>query len=151
LAVAAALATAAAVSAAARPAPSLEGFDIRTGRHVSLADYAGKRVVVNTWGSWCRDCVQEAPDLKRFAAMHPEVQMLGIDVHDTKAGARYFYAHHDEDWPSIFDPTGTIAQRFGADGAPVTFFLDRRHRIVVVAYGAQRLSVLNALYRKTLR
>ena len=74
---------------------------------------------------------------------------LGIDIHDTKAGAKRFYAQYDEDWPSVFDPTGRIAKRFGADSAPVTFFLDRRHRIVAVVYAAGTLAQFNAAYRKT--
>ena len=148
VALAVALAAPTAISAT-RPAPSLEGVDARTGRHISLAAYAGRRVVINVWGSWCSECVLESADLKRFAATHRDVQMLGIDIHDTKAGAKRFYAQYDEDWPSVFDPTGRIAKRFGADSAPVTFFLDRRHRIVAVVYAAGTLAQFNAAYRKT--
>ena len=83
------------------------------------------------------------------APTHRDVQMLGIDIHDTKAGAKRFYAQYDEDWPSVFDPTGRIAKRFGGDSAPVTFFLDRRHRIVAVVYAAGTLVQFNAAYRKT--
>jgi peroxiredoxin len=145
-----ALAAPTAISAV-RPAPRLEGVDARSGRHLSLADYAGKRVVINVWGSWCIECVVESADLKRFASTHRDVQLLGIDIHDTRAHAKQFYKQYDEDWPSIFDPSGKIAKRLGASTAPVTFFLDRRHRIVAVVRGQGTLADFNAAYRKTLR
>src|SRR5437870_2755609 len=90
----AALAAPTAISAV-RPAPRLEGSEARTGRHISLSDYAGKRVLINVWGSWCIECVAESADLKRFASTHRDVQMLGIDIHDTRAHAKQFYKQHD--------------------------------------------------------
>ncbi len=133
-----------------RPAPRLEGSEARTGAHLSLTDYAGKRVLINVWGSWCIECVAESADRKRFASSHRDVQMLGIDIHDTRPHAKQFYKEHDEDWPSIFDPSGRIARRLGANSAPVTFFLDRRHRIVAVVRGQGTLADFKAGYRKTL-
>ncbi|MBA3329695.1 MAG: TlpA family protein disulfide reductase [Actinobacteria bacterium] len=80
---------------AATPAPPVAGIDPVTGRNVSLADYAGKPVVINVWASWCPPCHAEAADLARFARAHPEVQLLGIDILDTKEGARDFYREFD--------------------------------------------------------
>jgi thiol-disulfide isomerase/thioredoxin len=146
-AAAAALLVAGAALAVARPAPPLAGFDPVTGRHVSLAQFAGRPVVLNVWASWCEGCRSEAADLKRFAAAHRDVAMLGLDVQDSKAGARAFYRIHDLDWPSIFDPQDVLAKRLGLAGVPTTLFLDRQHRIVATIAGAGTLARFQAAFR----
>ena len=35
------------------------------GEQINLEDYAGKAVVLNTWGQWCGPCRSEADDLER--------------------------------------------------------------------------------------
>jgi thiol-disulfide isomerase/thioredoxin len=109
---------------------AFSGADPITGRRVSLDDYAGRPVVINVWGSWCPGCVAEAEDLRRFAAEHPEVQVIGVDLQDTKGAAREFYARWRWTHPSVFDPDGEISFSLGLQGTPSTFFLDREHRIV---------------------
>jgi thiol-disulfide isomerase/thioredoxin len=147
-----------AVSSAAfagRPAPPLTGTDPVTGKHVSLAQFKGKPVVINVWASWCGGCAVEAPDLKRFASAHPQAQLLGIDYQDAKADAKAWYRRFDQDWPSIWDPTGKIAARLGLGSAhggfPTTFFLNRRHEIVALVAGAGTLSQFERAYRKAQR
>ena len=119
---------------------SIAGTDPVTGRHVSLAAYAGKPIVLNVWGSWCPGCNDEAADLARFAATHPQVQVIGIDLQDSKSGARAFYRRWHWKHPSIFDPNGDIAFRLGLQGTPTTFFLNRQHKIVAQVVGATNLA-----------
>lgn len=109
---------------------SFSGADPITGRRVSLADYAGKPLVINVWGSWCPGCIAEAEDLRRFTADHPEVQVLGVDLQDTKDAAKAFYERSRWTHPSVFDPDGEISFSLGLQGTPSTFFLDREHRLV---------------------
>ncbi len=119
-----------------RPAPQLEGRDPITGGLVSLEDFAGKPVVVNVWASWCPGCHEEAEDLRRFAEAHPDVVVLGLDIQDTKAGARGFYEQWAWEHPSIFDPSGALAGELGLQGLPTTYFLDADHRLAVRIVGA---------------
>lgn len=115
---------------------SFSGFDPITGKRVALEDYAGKPVVINVWGSWCPGCVAEAEDLRRFAADHPEVQLIGVDLQDTKGAAKEFYERWRWTHPSVFDPDGEISFTLGLQGTPSTFFLDRGHRLVARIVGA---------------
>lgn len=127
-------------AAAAKGALDFSGTDPVTGKHVSLADYPGRPIVLNVWGSWCGPCNAEAPDLRRFAAAHPGAQVIGIDLQDTRSGARAFYKRYGWTHPSIFDPNGDIAFRLGLTGTPTTYFLDRGHRIVTQIVGATDLA-----------
>lgn len=121
------------------PAPELAGTDPITGKSVSLADFRGKPVVVNVWASWCPGCIDEAEDLRRFAAEHPEAAVLGIDLRDPVPDARAFYRRWRWQHPSIADPDGTLAARLGLVGMPTTYFLDPGHRIVASIVGVTDL------------
>lgn len=118
------------VSARGEEIVSFSGSDPITGKRVSLDDYLGMPVVINVWGSWCPGCIAEAEDLRRFAADHPEVQVVGVDLQDTKGAARAFYERWRWTHPSVFDPDGEISFSLGLHGTPSTFFLDREHRVV---------------------
>jgi thiol-disulfide isomerase/thioredoxin len=157
---ASALALAAAANAASSPsllpgdrraAPALAGVDPVTGKRVSLEQWKGRPLLVNLWGSWCHPCRKEAHELTRFLARHPR-SVLGIDVEDSRAGARAFTRTYGIRFPSIFDPKDRLVHRLRAIGTPTTFFLDRRHRIVAVLNGAGTLGVFErgfALARKS--
>jgi thiol-disulfide isomerase/thioredoxin len=121
----------------------LTGTDPVTGRHVDLASYRGKPVVLNVWGSWCEGCNAEAADLARFGRSHPEVQLIGVDTQDSSSGARSFYRRWGWRHPSIADPRGELAARLGLQGTPTTFFLNARHQIVTQIVGATNLGGFN--------
>jgi thiol-disulfide isomerase/thioredoxin len=40
-------------------------FEDLEGNTVTLADYKGKRVLLNFWATWCRPCIAEMPSLQR--------------------------------------------------------------------------------------
>jgi thiol-disulfide isomerase/thioredoxin len=124
------------IAASSGDAVSFSGSDPITGKRVSLEQYAGTPVVINVWGSWCPGCVAEAEDLRRFAADHPEVRLIGVDLQDSKGAARDFYERWRWTHPSVFDPDGQISYSLGVQGTPSTFFLDRLHRIVSRVVGA---------------
>jgi thiol-disulfide isomerase/thioredoxin len=131
----AAAVVAAASAATPRPAPSVSGPDLFTGRTVGLARFAGRPVVVSLWASWCGGCVEEAPALAGFHRRHPTLAFLGIDNDQSRDQGRYFARSHNLPGPSIFDPAKARSRRLGATGLPTTFFLDRSHRIVATVVG----------------
>jgi len=123
-----------------RAAPALSGIDPVSGKRVNLAQWKGKALLVNLWGSWCHPCRDEARELRAFLGRHPGT-VLGIDVEDSKAGARSFQQRYHVRFPSIFDPNDVLVNRLRAPGTPTTYFLDKRHRIVAALYGAGTLSL----------
>ncbi len=71
---------------------------------------------------------REAHALAAFSKAHPEAAFVGINVQDSKDGARGFYDEYGWTFPSVFDPDGQIAFSLGLQGTPTTIFLDSRHR-----------------------
>jgi thiol-disulfide isomerase/thioredoxin len=123
-----------------RAAPALSGTDPVTSKHVTLAQWSGKPLLVNLWGSWCHPCRDEAKELRAFLGKHPHT-VLGIDVEDSKPGAKSFQQRYRVHFPSIFDPKDVLVNRLKVPGTPTTYFLDRRHRIVAALYGAGTLAL----------
>jgi cytochrome c biogenesis protein CcmG/thiol:disulfide interchange protein DsbE len=105
------------------PVPALAGSDPVSGEAVSVADFAGRPLVINMWASWCTGCIAEAPDIRRFTKDHPEIGFLGIAVTDTLDGSRAFAARYGWTHPSIFDARGELAARLSLRGLPTTVFV----------------------------
>jgi len=135
-------------SAAEARKPPIAGRDVLTGQRVGLAQFGGKPVFVNVWGSWCFGCTAEASTLARFARTHRrQVAFLGIDTEDSKQGARAFYKRFDTDYPSIWDPRGVLAGAWSR-GTPTTLVFDRRHVLVTRIEGSASLAELNAALKQ---
>ena len=117
----------------------LTGTDPVTGRQVSLASFIGKPIVLNIWGAWCKSYA-EARALAQFEQAHPEAQVVGIDVQDSKADAKAFYRSVGWTHPSIYDAAGQLAARLHIQAVPTTIFLDRHHRIVTRITGDTNLA-----------
>src|SRR2546423_10580876 len=104
------------------------------GTTVSLAHYPNQVVVLNVWGSWCGPCRSEAVELVRVAGATAGqgVQLLGIDVRDSRQAGADFARDFGLTYPSIFEPPGrTLFALAGLPRSvvPLTIVLDRRHRV----------------------
>ena len=97
----------------------------------SLADYAGKVVVLNVWASWCPPCVSEMPLLQRThdAIERKGGMVLGIDTQDASEDALEFLREKKIAFPSLRDRDREYGRSLGVSGYPETFVIDRRGRI----------------------
>ena len=108
-----------------------------SGQKITLADYAGKPLIVNFFASWCQPCQQETPLLARFyRTEQAKVAIVGLDENDVLSSAMSFTRKEGVGYPVGFDPEVTAASAYGVAALPQTFFLDARHRIVDRIFGA---------------
>jgi cytochrome c biogenesis protein CcmG, thiol:disulfide interchange protein DsbE len=119
--------------------PALDGSG-----EVSLADHAGRVVVLNFWASWCAPCRNEMPALVEFADATPGVDVVGLAVTDRPADSRDFAREFGVDYDLGIDRRGDTIARYGASGLPVTVFVDEEGRVAQTAFGELTREQLNA-------
>lgn len=96
-----------------------------------ISQLEGTPVYVNIWASWCGPCRAEAPHLTAAHDKHgEEIQFLGVDIQDSRDSARDFMAEFDWTYPSLFDKSGSVRDRLGFIGQPVSLFYDARGNLV---------------------
>jgi len=122
------------------------------GEKVSLADFRGKVVVVNVWGSWCSPCRKEAPDLQAASVETKKVaQFVGITSKDyDPAPAEAFVRSFKLTYPSIYDPTGKVLLAFAGQlppsAIPSTMIIDRQGRLAVrVLSGVSKITLVDMI------
>ena len=91
---------------------------------------SGRPVVLNFWSTWCGPCKLEHPYLQQYALRYPEVAFYGVLYQDDLPIAKRFLQREGSTYPTLQDPTGSIAITYGVGGVPETFFIDRSGIII---------------------
>ena len=123
-----------------KPLRTFSGEDVRDrDKTISLEDYEGEIVVLNSWGQWCAPCRAEADDIQEI---HTELQkrnlgtVLGINVRDYNPQvSNDFLKDNGLTYPSIYDPPFKTAAALGGvptSVVPTTIVLDKQHRPATV-------------------
>ncbi|MEU6624327.1 TlpA disulfide reductase family protein [Streptomyces litmocidini] len=117
------------------------------GKQLDVADFKGKVVVLNAWGSWCSPCRAEAPHFAKVAKdlKGQDVRFVGLNTRDpNKQPAIAFEEDYGIPYPSLYDPQGKLIL-FGfpkgtlsLQGIPSTVVLDKEGKIA-----ARSLKALN--------
>jgi thiol-disulfide isomerase/thioredoxin len=120
----------------ADPLPTVEGPTL-DGDRLSTDELLGSVLVINVWASWCAPCEQEQPELVELAERYRDegVRFLGINHQDQEAAAREFARRFDVPYPSIVDPGGRYAAKFGYLGLPDTYVVDAGGTIRIAING----------------
>jgi len=109
------------------------------GSRTSLADHAGRAVLLHFWATWCPPCRRELPALEALrAALEPEglsVLAVSVDAGSGEAVAR-FTAERAPGLDVLLDPREHVARRYAVGAYPTSVVIDRGGRVVHRAAGA---------------
>ena len=108
-----------------KPAPAIALRDL-DGNPVTLADYAGRPVIVNIWASWCIPCRAEFPMLVGAYGEYRDrgLEVLGIVHDDAAANARAFAQQQGATWPMLLDTDRVVWHDYIGVGVPQSYFID---------------------------
>lgn len=109
---------------------AFERFD---GSPASLAEYAGRPLVVNFFAAWCAPCVRELPAIE---AVHRElgdqVAFLGLSVSERAEEGRRLADQTGLTFDLGRDPRAEALRALGGAAMPTTAFIDAEGQVVHV-------------------
>jgi thiol-disulfide isomerase/thioredoxin len=112
--------------------PAAVSFQAADGAEKSIADFAGKGLVINLWATWCVPCVAEMPALQAAAKVLAGDGVLVLPLSSDRGGAKvvqkFYDAHGITGLPVWLDAKGAVARAWGARGLPTTIIIDRQGR-----------------------
>lgn len=104
------------------------------GKNITMADLAGKSLLVNFWATWCGPCREEMPALNTLEADYGsdqfEVVTISLDVGDdgVQKAQQFLDDHGLENLALYADPTFAAFERLKTEGValglPATILLD---------------------------
>lgn len=120
-------------------------FRDENGDPITLADFAGKRLLVNFWATWCFPCREEMPDLNALAADYEgeDFALITISLDAGENGpalAQGFFDDYGLDALTLYaDPTLDVFQRLRNEavtlGLPATLLIDEEGCELAVLQG----------------
>lgn len=102
------------------PAFTLTSTD---GARVSLAQYAGKPVVINFWATYCPPCKAEMPMLAGAVGQRSGAQLILVDEGDGRESARSFLDGLGIHQPALLDSDLSVGRDYGMSALPMTVFV----------------------------
>lgn len=105
------------------------------GSEVSLADFAGKNVLLVFWDTYCGYCEKERPDLNRFTEEQEDrIEVLAVSQEPKEMLKRYV-EEKEVNFTVFFDPGGKTQNKYLALGTPSHFLIDKQGEIVATRPG----------------
>ena len=98
------------------------------GKPHTFAEYKGKVVVFNLWGSWCAPCIQEMPSLVKLQEAFPngDVVVLPIATEDKPDKARTLFAKlTGGKLPFHYDTTFDVSMEAHSQSFPSTIIYSK--------------------------
>lgn len=120
-------------------APSFSLDGPTAGSTVSLADHAGRAVLLNFWATWCAPCRHEMPFLQAVHDAHAgaeDLAVVAIDVDETPEQAAAYLAELGLTFPVGIDRDGRVADVYRIGTYPTTYLVGRDGRVMSIKQGA---------------
>ena len=141
----------AAAAAADTPVPgaTFKDFD---GNAVSLADFAGKPVVIKFWASWCSICLSTLAETDALAAQDNDFAVITVVAPSVSGemSAESFRAWYNElgydNAPVLFDKGGIAMQAFGVYAVPTSVFIGADGALLAAITGPVTADEIRAVF-----
>ena len=106
-------------------APSFELATAEAKKKVSLAQYAGKVVIVDFWATWCAPCHESFPAYQHLATKFgSKLAVIGISVDEDPAGIPKFAHETGATFQLLWDDGQTVSKSYAPPTMPTSFVID---------------------------
>ena len=127
------------------PVPDFTLNDVN-GKPVSIKDFLGKKVVLVFWASWCPDCREEIPLLKKMQAKaSPEkVAFVSVSFDRKEETWKNFVRENQLGGVQLFDAAGkkdsTVGTDYGVKWIPALYLIDEKGKVELATVVAQKVA-----------
>jgi thiol-disulfide isomerase/thioredoxin len=121
--------------------PAFQAANLRTGGPATLADYAGKVILLNIWATWCDPCRLEMPSMETLSQRLKGQDFRVVAVSVDKDGPEVVMKFVNQlglTFDILQDQSGKIQQTLQTTGVPESFVIDRAGVIIKKVIGAER-------------
>jgi thiol-disulfide isomerase/thioredoxin len=127
------------------------------GKSVSLADYKGKVLIVDIWGTWCPPCRMEIPHFIELKKRYAEkgFDIVGINYENSQGDAAKqtiadFVKENGINYTCVIGDEATQKQIRNLEGYPTTLFIDRAGKVRNKVVGYHEIAALEAMVSELL-
>jgi len=122
------------------------------GKERKLADYKGKVLIVDIWGTWCPPCRMEIPHFIELHKKHKEqgLEIVGINYEEgspeeIKDVIKKFIEENGMTYTCVIGDDATRDRVPNFEGFPTTLFIDRTGKVRFKEVGYRPLAALEAV------
>ncbi|SFL31173.1 TlpA family protein disulfide reductase [Pelosinus propionicus] len=140
------------------PHPPDEKIDVKVGKNLpsfTLDSLAGNQVtvgntgritVINFWATWCPPCLEEMPELEKFAKKNQQkVQFYAVNLQESQEKVSDFMNRYNYTMPVLLDKDGIVAKQFQITAIPTTIIVDKNGLIKHRQSGAMTMNQLDGI------
>ncbi|MBI3468679.1 MAG: TlpA family protein disulfide reductase [Planctomycetes bacterium] len=127
------------------------------GKTVSLADYKGKVMIVDFWGTWCPPCLKEIPHFVELRKKHRAagLEIVGVNYEqvpddEARETVRKFVSDNGTAYPCVIGDETTQNMVPDFEGLPTTLFIDRSGKVRLMLRGYHSMQQLEAIVKTLL-
>lgn len=132
------------------PPFALEDLE-RPASTITLAEFAGRPLIINFWASWCRPCIREMPALELVARSGAaKLAVLGINTRDHRGPALDFLESTSVTYPLAYDLSGNVGRNYGVFGMPATVIVGADGRRLHTFHGEVSYIQLRGILKERL-
>lgn len=85
--------------------------------------FKGNTTVISLWSTTCVPCRVELPQLQEFAAAHPEIDVIAVNLGDVPTSVQTYIDEIGLTMPVIIDFEGRVSNALGITSVPSTLVL----------------------------
>jgi len=107
------------------------------GSKTALSSLKGKIVLLNFWATWCPPCKAEMPSIEALwkATKGKAFTILALSDGESPSDVSAFIKKNGYTYPVFVDPAGSVPQRYGVQGIPTTYVIDKKGMVIARVIG----------------